>query len=98
MSEPMKPHRLQPGMTIGVALPSSPVREDAFERGIAKIEARGYRVMLGDHARDSHGYLAGNNPDRAADLNAMFSNPDVHARSEEHTSELQSRGLISYAV
>jgi len=34
---------------------------------------------MGRHALDVRGYIAGNDADRAADIHAMFADPDVHA-------------------
>src|ERR1043165_387513 len=36
--------------------------------------------------------------DASASGNVLTNDTDIDTRSEEHTSELQSRGLISYAV
>lgn len=46
---------------------------------MAALEARGYRVVRGDHLYDQHGYLAGTDRLRAADFTAMFARPDVDA-------------------
>lgn len=69
---------LPPGGTIGVAAAASP--QDArseVERGVEWWEARGYRVKLGQgvYARDD--YVAGRPEQRAADLNALFADPEV---------------------
>jgi muramoyltetrapeptide carboxypeptidase len=74
-----KPPRLRPGMTIGVIAPSSALRDERLERGIARIEARGYRVRRGDHLYTRHGYHAATDAMRAADLTAMFADPEVDA-------------------
>lgn len=74
-----KPHRLQPGMTVGVIAPSSAIRDDRLEKGIARIEERGYRVQRGKHLHSRHGYLAATDEMRAADLMDMFKDPDVDA-------------------
>jgi muramoyltetrapeptide carboxypeptidase len=42
-----------------------------------QLEAFGFRVLVAAHARAKHGYLAGTDAERAADLMAMFENPDV---------------------
>jgi muramoyltetrapeptide carboxypeptidase len=65
-------------MTIGVIAPSSAIRDDRLEKGIAYIESRGYRVHRGDHLYTRHGYHAATDAMRAADLMAMFSDPDIH--------------------
>jgi muramoyltetrapeptide carboxypeptidase len=69
---------LPPGGTIGVAAPASP--HDArseIERGVEWWESQGYRVKLapGVYARDD--YVAGDARQRAADLNALFADPEV---------------------
>ena len=47
---------------------SSPVRERSqIYRGVAHLEGLGFNVIFGPHARDSSGYLAGRDQDRAAD-------------------------------
>jgi muramoyltetrapeptide carboxypeptidase len=77
-----KPRALRRGDTIGIVAPSSLVDAELLKRGVAVIEARGYRVALGEHvlARAEHcDYLAGRDADRAADLNAMFARSDVAA-------------------
>lgn len=75
----IRPARLEPGMTIGVVAPSSPLRTENLEKGIALLRERGYRVVHGDHLYDRHGYLAGTDAGRAADFNAMFARRDVDA-------------------
>src|SRR6266699_3408996 len=72
----MKP--LSAGGTIGVAaLASSYDMRSEVERGVEWWKARGYRVKLasGVYARDD--YVAGDARSRAADLNALFADPEV---------------------
>ena len=69
---------LPPGGTIGVAAPASPYdARSEIERGVEWWEARGYNVKLaeGVYARDD--YVAGDARRRAADLNALFADPEV---------------------
>ncbi len=72
----MKP--LPQGGTIGVAAPASPYdsRSDVL-RGVEWWESQGYRVKLADgvYARDD--YVAGDAEQRAADVNALFADPEV---------------------
>lgn len=78
MTSRIVPPRLQPGMTLGVVAPSSPVLERAqFERGIAGLEHLGFRVVLAPHARDTYGYLAGHDRDRADDLLSTLLRDDI---------------------
>ncbi len=41
--------------------------------------AFGLEPRLGAHVRDRHGYLAGKDEDRAADVNGFFADPSVKA-------------------
>jgi len=69
---------LPEGGTIGVTAVASPYdsRSDVL-RGVEWWEARGYRVKLssGVYARDD--YVAGSAKQRGADLNALFTDPEV---------------------
>ncbi len=69
---------LPEGGTIGVAAPASGF-ENRSEvlRGVEWWEERGYRVKLGEHVFDRDDYVAGDERDRAADLMAMFADPEV---------------------
>jgi muramoyltetrapeptide carboxypeptidase len=72
----MKP--LPPGGTIGVAAPASPYdSRSEVERGVEWWEAQGYEVKLAEHVYDRDDYVAGRAEDRAADLNALFADPEV---------------------
>src|SRR3954470_14050671 len=78
MVERQKPPRLRPGMTLGVVAPSSPVLErSTVNRGVARLEGLGFRVVFAEHARDSRGYLAGQDADRADDLLTMLERDDI---------------------
>ena len=73
----IKPKRLQPGDTVGVVAPASPPNKENLEKGIAYLESQGLKVKLGKHLYKETGYLAGNDEDRASDLNNMFADQDV---------------------
>ncbi|MBI1806850.1 MAG: LD-carboxypeptidase [Ignavibacteria bacterium] len=76
----IKPKRLRPGDTIGICAPSSPpTSATSIDKGIAYIESLGFRVEVGKNVFRKSGYLAGSDAQRAADLNALFANPKVHA-------------------
>lgn len=80
MTETAKPPRLGEGMTLGIVAPSSPVAEAAdTARGVARLAGLGFRTAMGEHARDSRGYLAGADADRADDLLAMIERDDIDA-------------------
>lgn len=74
----IRPPRLRKGDLIGIVAPSSPQRDDdRLRRGIHYFESLGYRVRLGEHLWKRHGYLAGTDDERVADLNAMLNDPAV---------------------
>jgi muramoyltetrapeptide carboxypeptidase len=75
-----QPHpALRPGALIGVVALSGPARRSRAGRGVALLRARGYRVKLGRHVFARHGYLAGEDAQRVADLNRMLRDPEVEA-------------------
>jgi muramoyltetrapeptide carboxypeptidase len=77
---PRKPRRLREGDTVAVVAPASSWESRSeLLRGVAGLEAWGLRVTLGDHVNDRHGYMAGRDEDRAADLHAALADPEVRA-------------------
>jgi muramoyltetrapeptide carboxypeptidase len=77
---PRKPRRLREGDTVAVVAPASSwENRSELLRGITALEAWGLRVKLGDHVNDRHGYMAGTDADRAADLHAALVDPEVAA-------------------
>jgi len=77
---PLKPPRLEPGMTVGLVAPagaSSNREEVRYANDV--LRSLGYRVKEGEHVYARTQYLAGTDRQRAADVNAMFADPDVHA-------------------
>jgi muramoyltetrapeptide carboxypeptidase len=69
---------LPDGGTIGVVAAASPYdsRSDVL-RGVEWWEERGYRVKLGAGVWERDDYVAGDPSTRAADLNALFADPEV---------------------
>ncbi|MBN1202769.1 MAG: LD-carboxypeptidase [Anaerolineae bacterium] len=78
----MLPPRLNPGDTIGIAAPSSPVTQEneaQYIAGIEFLETLGFQVVPGRHVYStSWGYSAAPQ-EKADDLNRMFANPAIHA-------------------
>jgi len=77
-----RPRALKRGDTIGIVAPSGPIPRDELEQGVALLEARGYRVVVGENVLARHpsfDYLAGTDAQRAADLNEMLTRPDIDA-------------------
>lgn len=76
----VKPPRLRPGDTVGLIEPAG-FSDDAFDLDLVKdtIAAMGLKPKAARHLTERHGYLAGKDVDRAADVNAMFADPEVRA-------------------
>ena len=70
---------LQPGDAVAVVAPSGPFTEERLSRGLATLEARGFRVKPGRNLRAASRYLAAPDEARAADLAAAFADPEVRA-------------------
>jgi muramoyltetrapeptide carboxypeptidase len=78
--DPIRPPRLRRGDVIGLVAPASPPQSpDRIEKSVRYLEALGYRVKVGDHVLERHGFSAGTDAQRAADLNAMFRDDRIHA-------------------
>jgi muramoyltetrapeptide carboxypeptidase len=78
MGAVVKPPRLRPGDTLGLIHPSSATFQKMdLEIAIDNLKALGFKVKAGAHALDRYGYLAGKDVDRAADINALFADPEV---------------------
>ncbi len=75
-----KPPRLKAGDKVGLVGPAG-FHADSFDLRIASesIAAMGLVPVLAPHVNDRFGYLAGQDRDRAADLNAMFADDSIHA-------------------
>ena len=74
------PERLREGDTVALLAPSSPISPEDAEACRRHFEDRGYRVrMSGLVSTPLHGYEAGAPEDRARELNAAFSDPEVRA-------------------
>jgi muramoyltetrapeptide carboxypeptidase len=75
---PIKPPKLSPGDTVGIALPARMAFEASrIDLARRQLEAAGFAVRLGENAYARHGYFAGTDDERAADLNALFADPEV---------------------
>ncbi|WP_260703774.1 S66 peptidase family protein [Edaphobacter flagellatus] len=73
-----KPAALCPGATLAVISPASAPKPELVERGMAELEALGYRIKLGRHALASGPlYYAGSVKNRLEDLHAAFADTEV---------------------
>jgi len=75
---PVRPPRVRPGDLVGLARPGFASFETLPAEELREgLEALGLRVRLGPHYFSRHGYLAGTDEERAADLNGLFADPEV---------------------
>jgi muramoyltetrapeptide carboxypeptidase len=74
----LKPKRLAPGDTVALVLPASLTSErDDIALAREQLEAIGFKVKIGEHAYDRHGYFAGQDRDRATDINRMWADDSI---------------------
>jgi muramoyltetrapeptide carboxypeptidase len=73
------PPALAPGARIGVVAPAGPIDPGQLREGLAYLRRRGYQVVEGKGLRARHGYLAGTDAQRAADLNRAIADPSLNA-------------------
>jgi muramoyltetrapeptide carboxypeptidase len=74
------PPRIKPGDTIGLIEPAS-ATDDPFALQLVEevVRALGLVPKRGKHVLGRSGYLSGTDEERAADVNAMFADPQVKA-------------------
>lgn len=74
-----RPRRLQPGDLIGIAAPASPFDPAMLANAVRVLHDAGYTTRVRDDITNRQRYLAGSEARRAAELNALFADPDVRA-------------------
>ncbi len=78
--EIIRPPRLKKGDLISIVSPaSSPSDTSKINEGVRYFESIGYRVKVSPNAFNVHGYLAGTDEERAADINNAFRDRNVKA-------------------
>ncbi len=75
----MKAMRLQPGDKVHLVSPASTPPETQLDDSVRYLNKLGLEVEVGAHALDRHGYLAGTDEDRIADLNHALRDPEAKA-------------------
>jgi len=76
----IKSRALKKGDVIGIISPASPPSvSEKITKGAEYLERLGYRVKLGKHIHNAHGYLAGTDEERVEDIHDMFSDKTVKA-------------------
>nr|WP_121161807.1 LD-carboxypeptidase [Micromonospora pisi] len=77
LAQPVRPAALRPGDQVMLVSPSGPTRPERLARGLELLAGWGLRPVLAPNAYARHGYLAGSDELRAADVNAAFADPEV---------------------
>jgi muramoyltetrapeptide carboxypeptidase len=78
--QPVRPPRLARGSRIALVAPAGPLLDrDDLHRAEALCRALDYVPVMGVHADGHHGYLAGTDDDRLADLNGAIADPTIDA-------------------
>ncbi len=76
----LKPPRLQPGDTIGIISPAGATfRREDLDIVTDAVRGLGLTSQTAPHVLDRYGYLAGQDRDRAADINQFFADPTIAA-------------------
>jgi muramoyltetrapeptide carboxypeptidase len=74
------PPLLAPGARVALVAPAGPLRgEEELARAIANVRSLGWEPAVGAHVLDRHGYFAGNDLQRLADLNGALCDDAVDA-------------------
>lgn len=76
---PVRGRRLHEGDRVRLVSPASFADDAWVEQVGAVLAGWGLKPEVGTHARDRHGYMAGRDEDRLADLNEAFRDPGVRA-------------------
>ncbi len=73
----LTPRKLFPGARVAILGASGPVTEERLEAGLKAVRSLGLEPVVYPSARSRHGYLAGTDDVRAADLNAAFADDSI---------------------
>jgi len=72
------PALLQPGSRVALVAPAGPLRDETdLERAIASVRACDWEPVVGAHALERDGYLAGTDAHRLADLNRFAADATI---------------------
>lgn len=75
---PLRPRALQEGDLIGLFNPSGAIYERApYEQARRALQGFGLRAREAPNARARYGHMAGTPAERAADIHALFADPEV---------------------
>ena len=72
-----KPAALKSGDTVAVVAPAAAIEREHLERGVNVLASMGFRVKVSERVLARTGILAGDDRDRARELQACFADPEV---------------------
>lgn len=75
----IRPRRLAAGDRVALVSPASPVEDERIERAIARCRRLGFEPVPGGAVRRRVGYLAGDDAERAADLQRALDDARIAA-------------------
>lgn len=73
----LKPSALEPGKTLGMVFPAGWTKMEDVEKGKLFLESLGYKVIIGDNAGKSHGYLSATDEERAREFMSFVERKDI---------------------
>jgi len=76
---PARPPRLRPGDRVALVAPAGPASEEKIQRSIERCHAFGLQPVVAASARKRHGFMAGTDAERAADLQTAFDDESIAA-------------------
>jgi len=77
--KPIKPNALKAGDTVAVVAPAAAIERAHLERGVNVLASMGYRVKVSERVLARSGILAGDDADRARELQECFADSNVKA-------------------
>jgi muramoyltetrapeptide carboxypeptidase len=75
----IKPKRLAKGDTIAVIAPASGLSKEDFDKALQNLADLGFKTLVGKHARNRTGFLAGTDKERLEDLHWAFGSKEIDA-------------------
>lgn len=78
MQQLIVPPRIRPGALVAIVAPASPFDREELFRGLSWLRTR-YRLRVSPGIFARHGYLAGDDARRTAELAAAMTDPEVEA-------------------
>lgn len=71
--------RFSKDSTLGIIAPASPSEKEKIDAQLNYLKSLGFKLKLGKHIYDKHGFLAGRDEERAQDLMDAFLDEDIDA-------------------